>query len=304
MYQEYDNDEYPEGKTVTLYAGYYPYPRPRHFQDWVKIYGLWQCKKYIATFRDSITRLGINYKYMNKTHAELLNRLVAATCGEHLVELRLSHWNSDVRLDSFTSVFDNVFDRVTTLAIKNSDLTNQFEYLAQFFPKVTRYEHYNVEADSFEVYFEQLEILDIEFHGYNIDPIEPLLQFNNEVRHLEISGPSVISIYSLIDMIGNNSTIDTLMLTSSRPYHIEDAEIEYLTREHPRLETLGLRMVYFTIDQAVRLMENLIWLKDFTYRQPPGNDVNDLLPHLDGTDWRIVPSFIGFWVVRLIHPQN
>lgn len=300
----YNDNDAPGGRVVTLHAGYYPYPRPDHSADLIKIYGFWRCTGYIETFRNSITRLQIDYAYMSKNNAELLNRHVAAYCGERLIELRLSHWNSNVRLDSFTSYLIDAFDRVTTLAIEYSDLTNQFEYLGQCFPNVTRYEHYHVEADLFQVYFGRLEILDIKTHKENIEPLAPLMLFNNEVRHLEITWPIELPMYSLLNMIGNNRTLDTLDLNARSTYYISDAEIEPLIREHPTLRILALYMVHCTIDQVQRIIENLNLLEDFTYRPFSVNDENDLLLLLAGTEWQSIDSGYGHYIVRIIKPQN
>lgn len=267
--------------------------------------------EYMELFKTCIKHLEIIYTEHQHLNNDT-NQYIKRNCTERLISLSLRNWNPrHCSMGSFINISfnnkpnirhrhrhrhqinfpfyitHNVFNNVTSLAITNSEWTeDEFTQLPTYFPNVTKLVLCNNNITNYGIFFTSLEHLIVGTGGW-IGDIAPIWQRNDKLRILDIHHLRPNASKPLIEMIATNLMIETLVVKGDcEPIQI--ADVDRFIQEHQALVKLHLDLMEMDYRVASNIMTGLKRLREFKYKVilPDGKD--DIVGVMSDSGWRVI----------------
>lgn len=129
-------------------------PRQSTTGDKIYLCGQRMWYHFLNVFGSVITRLKINYNDFNETQCYELHQIIGQTCAINLVEIKFNGIKSRIPIDDLVNYH---FPYVGRVEIVDSKLSDRLPLFSTLFPNVRIVKVINVNMESFDAYFKNLD---------------------------------------------------------------------------------------------------------------------------------------------------
>lgn len=199
-----------------------------------------------------------------------------------------------------TQAFQKQFKRAQTVHLSICHLQDQLPSFVDWFPNMESLSliSCSVGAIAATVHFPHLKRLVISIHypgNLTLEHTKDLFQSNQQLLSIELRTSVKLTLGTVLDMISENKSITDLeVLVSNAPD--PDATIVDLNRfaaEHPSMASLFLNAYLFAADDVLSFIQQLNFLKSFTFSVNDRSVYDRLVDQLD-KEWRHQITAFGY----------
>lgn len=122
--------------------------------DEIHIRGQNKWLKYFDMFGSVTTRLKIDYRELTDAQCRELHKLIGQTCAENLIEIKFAGIQQDIPIEDLAN---HQFPNVKRVEIVDSELRDRLPLFSKFFPNVRILRVVDVNMDSFDAQFTDLD---------------------------------------------------------------------------------------------------------------------------------------------------